>query len=147
MDELSIGWERALLGSVLYQPSKIDLVSIVRPSDFTGCHQTLWSGMLSLAGRGLLDLRTLVEEMRSRGELETLSSFETTAQGEGYIRELLTYQGNDIRHYADEVLAQSGKRQLGVIAALIRAEADDRRLSYDEVLGKAEERIFSLRHS
>ncbi len=143
----SIGWERALLGTVLYQPALIDQVSMLRPSDFTGCHQTLWQGMLSLANRQLLDLRTLTEELRSRGELETLSSFETTSQGEEYLTELLGFRGNDARHYASQGLAMSGKRQLATIAALVMSEANDRHLSYDEVLTKAEERIFTLRHS
>jgi replicative DNA helicase len=120
---------------------------MVLPSDFTGCHQNLWAEMMSLASRGVLDLRGLIEALRSKKELNTIASFETDAVGEAYLQELLTYRGSDVRHYADQVLAHSGKRQLGMIAALIRAEADDRHLSYDEALSKAEERIFSLRHS
>ena len=143
----AIGWERALIGSVLYTPDLMDQASMVLPSDFTGCHQNLWAKMLSMASREVLDLRGLIEELRAKKELNALASFETDAVGEAYLNELLTYRGSDVRHYADQVLAQSGKRQLATIAALIRAEADDRHLSYDEALSKAEERIFSLRHS
>ena len=147
MNSTSIGWERALLGSVLYEPATFDQASMVHPSDFTGCHQIIWSEILSLAQRDALDIRMFIEELRSRNELDNISSFETDAIGEDYIRELVGYRGEDVVHYAEQVLAASGKRQLGLIAALIRAEADDHRMSYDETLQKAEERIFSLRHS
>jgi len=147
MNSASVGWERALLGSVLYSPGIFDQVSMVHPSDFTGCHQIIWSEILSLAQRDALDIRTFIEELRTRKELDNLSSFETDARGEAYLRELVGYRGEDVVHYAEQVLAASGKREIGMIAALIRAEADDHNMSYDETLQKAEERIFTLRHS
>jgi replicative DNA helicase len=143
----SIGWERALLGTVLYNPTAVSHAVTLHPSDFTGCHQTLWSEILSLAQRDALDMRTLVEEMRLKKELNSLSSFETDAIGEDYIRELLGYRGDDVSHYSQEILASSGKKQLATMAALIAAEAIDNNVSYDAALEKAEERIFSLRHS
>lgn len=143
----SIGWERALLGTALYNPDAMQDAEAVLPSDLTGCHQIIWSEMVSLFQRGSLGPRALIEALRSRDMLDAIGFDDLSASGEHYVSALSTYRGEEIQEYVDRVIDASTKRQLRQVAALIKAEAEDANAPADEVLDAAEKRVMGLRRN
>ncbi len=141
----NIGWERALLGTALADPDTMAAAEIVLPSDMTGCHQVLWSEMVSLQSRGALGPRALVEALRSANVLNTIGMEDDHETGERYIANLIRYRGEEMPEYANQVVNASIKRQLTQTAALIRSEAEDRDIPADEALDNAERRVMGLR--
>ena len=141
---MNVNWEKALLGTALYR-SSVEGAEHLLPSDFTGCHQLIWGEILGLARADQLDLRGVVEGMRDDGSLESVASFDTGARGDAYFPELLESRGDQLELYAEHILDASIKRQLQLSAALIRADADDERISGDEALDNAERRLMALR--
>jgi replicative DNA helicase len=139
---IQAAWEKALLGSILAEPACMQAAEDLRPSDFTGGNQVLWAEMLALHRREALDLRTLIETLRGAEQLDQVGD---DLDGETYLRDLLSYRGGDVEEYAEQVIDASLKRQLRQVAALIRAEAEDERLSADDAMDAAEERLIRLR--
>jgi len=143
----TIGWERAVIGTALADPSTMEEASELRLSDFTGCHQDIWAEMAVLHQRGALELRALVEALRARGALDSLGAFDVESSGEAYLAELLSRRGDAMSEYVDRVIDASIKRQLRQAAALIRADADDDQVSAEEALDVAEQRLMALRRN
>lgn len=140
----SIGWEKALIGTALADPDRMaDAVDVV-PSDLTGCHQIMWAEMMSLYQRGSLGPRALTEALRQQGALANLG-FVDTSTGEAYIAEVMRWRGDEMPEYATNVIGASTKKQLGLVAALIRSEAGDDSIPAEEALDSAEKRVMSLR--
>jgi replicative DNA helicase len=147
-NNVALGWERAVLGTALAEPSTMDEAEDLLPTDFTGCHQTLWNEMLALHRRNALDLRALVEQLRSAELLAELVSFDAESiTGEAYLADLMGYRGSAMHEYADRVMDASLKRQLRQVAALIRADAEDERVSAREASDEAERRLLQLRRA
>lgn len=145
----SIGWEKAVIGTILHDPSTMEAASELLPSDFTGCHQTIWAEMLSLHQRNALELRALIESLRSNNQLDSLGSMEdnNNVRGEGYIADLVMSRGEAIEEYAERVLGASVKRQLAMLGAMIRAEAEDDNISATDAADHAEQRLMGLRRN
>jgi replicative DNA helicase len=144
---LTIGWERAAIGTALADPSVMSEATDLLPSDYTGAHQIIWAEMLALHRRSALELRSLIEALRSGGQLDEIGSSDVESTGEAYIAELLAHRGDAMGEYVDRVLGASIKRQLRRTAALIAAEADDDLVDPEEALDSAERRIITLRRS
>lgn len=145
----SIGWEKAVIGTVLNDPPTIEAAVELLPSDFTGCHQSIWAEMLALHQRNALDLRALVESLRSNNQLDSLGSMEegNSMRGEGYLADLIMSRGEAVEEYTERVLGASVKRQLAMLGALIRAEAEDDNISATDAADHAEQRLMGLRRN
>jgi len=144
---LTVGWEMAVLGTALASPDTMQYATDLLPSDFTGCHSEVWAEMLYLHRNSALEMRSLVEALRSRNRLDSVGSTDGQYTGEGYIAELLSRRGDAMQEYADRVLGASVKRQLLQASALIRAEAEDPRVNAEEAMDNAERRLLSLRRA
>ena len=118
----------------------------VLPSDFSGCHQIIWAEMISLSQRGSLGIRSLTEALRQQGSLDGLG-FPDTSTGEAYLQEILRWRGDEMPEYVTNVIGASTKRQLALVAALIRSEAGDDKIPAEEALDNAEKRVMGLRRS
>lgn len=141
----SIGWERAVLGTVLSDPAAMEAAEDLMPSDFTGAHRTLWSEMVALHRRDALDTRLLIENLRANNQLDEITTIDAELSGERYIDWLLSFRGDRIEEYASGVLDAAVKRQLRMVAAVIAADADAEHVSAEEALDQAERRLISLR--
>ena len=96
MDNAYIGWEKALIGTVLHRPEEMTKAEDVRPNDLTGCHQMLWAAMLGLYRNESLEPRALIETLRERSLLDKMYSFDDpTVSGETYILELIAARGGN----------------------------------------------------
>ena len=144
MIPVSIGWERALIGTALANPDTMPEAEAVLPSDLTGCHQIIWSEMIALQRRGSLGARSLLEALRTNGALATIG-FEDSSTGAPYVNELASYRGEEMPEYIGQVLSASTKRQLAQTAALIKVEAEDANILADQALDSAERRVMALR--
>jgi len=143
----AIGWERAILGSVLSDPAGMEHAEVLRPGDFTGAHKQIWAEIAVLHRRGALDTRALIEALRSVGVLETVGSSDVEIEGEEYISYLLNFRGDAVPEYVERCLENSTKRQLGMVAAAIRVDAYDDEVSAQDALDQAERRIVTLRRT
>jgi replicative DNA helicase len=144
---MTVGWEMAVLGTALYDPQTMEVAEELLPSDFSGSHQVLWSEMLALYRRNALEERTLVEALRSAGQLDSIHAFDAETSGEDYINQLLTYRGQNIQEYVDRVTDTAMRRSLREVAGLIASEAEDMRVSALEATDNAERRLMSLRRN
>ena len=110
----NLGWEKAVLGTALANPAAMSDTDELYLSDFTGCHAVLFAEMLDLHRRGALDIRALVESLRTRNLLETigdpLSNLGNFATGEAYLADLLSHRGDAMAEYASQVLSASIRR-------------------------------------
>jgi replicative DNA helicase len=140
------GWEKALIGTALADPAKMEDAADIMPQDLTGCHQQIWAEMIILHRSGNLGPRALIEILRDRKMLSSLG-FVDTSKGEAYIAELLQSRGDEMPEYVDRVIQASVKRNLRDAAALIRAEAMDENITAQEALDNAETRVIQLRRS
>jgi replicative DNA helicase len=138
---MTLNWERAVLGTVLFDASTMAEAELLRPSDFTGDHQLIWSEMLSLSRREALEEVALVESLRSANLLESIDG------GEEYVRTLVSYRGMAISEYVARVVSAAIRRELRQVAALIRADAEDENISITEAVDEAERRILQLRRN
>lgn len=146
MDNPSLGWEKAVLGTGLAYPDAMEEAGELLPSDFSiEAHQVLWAEMLSLQRRQALDHRAVVESLRSTDQLIVVSDAENI--GEDYIAELMTHRGASMGEYAARVLDMGIKRELRKVAALIRAEAEDEHIDAQEAMDSAEKRLLGLRRN
>jgi replicative DNA helicase len=146
MDNPSLGWEKAVLGTGLAYPDSMEEAGELLPSDFSiEAHQVLWAEMLSLTRRQALDHRAVVESLRSTGQLIVVSDAENI--GEDYIAELMTHRGASMHEYSERVLDIAIKRELRKVAALIRAEAEDENIDAQEAMDSAEKRLLGLRRN
>jgi replicative DNA helicase len=142
----NIGWQKALIGTVLHNPMCMEEALDLRPNDFTGSHQILWAIMLSLHTESRLEPRTLVLTIQERGLLEQISSFEDpNINGEAYIGEIIASRGGNISSYVDKVIGAAVRRSLLGASGIIQSYAQDAGLTYQEALDKSEERLLALR--
>lgn len=145
--DIAIGWERALLGTILHDPQAMSEAEMLMPSDFIGGHQLIWAEMLALHHREALDYRAVVESLRGQDNLDSVAPIMGEDGGEDYLDHLLTYRGGAVREYVDQVSSASLKRELGRVAALIRIDAENERMDAQEAADEAERRLLQLRRT
>lgn len=140
------GWEKALIGSVIYDPQAMASAEGILPGDFAyPPHRLIWAEILALHRRGSLEARAVIEMLRA--SLDQIHSPDGSLTGEAYFGELVQSRGSAVEEYAGRVLSASIKRSLKSVAGLIRAEAEDERVGAEEVLDNAERRLLSLRRT
>jgi replicative DNA helicase len=134
--------ERAVLGSILLKPDVCDDVALlIRADDFSDeAHQLLYRHLLELHDAGKrVDATIVLERLRTKGDLERIGGAAALAE----VVEAVPHAAH-AAHYAHIV------RDKAVLRALIEAGTDILRDAYDavdeprELLGRAEERIFSI---
>jgi replicative DNA helicase len=134
--------ETAVLGSIILNPNVIDDVTlIIRPDDFFDeAHRKLYEHMLELhdAGRKI-DITLLVEKLKGAGDFERLGG-----------AAFLARTSQAVANYAHAGFYAEIVREKSTFRALIDASTEILRDAYEEgqeskqVLGQAEQRIFSI---
>jgi replicative DNA helicase len=139
-----VGFEKALLGTLLAYSNLFQKAEELLPSDFIDPgHQAIFSQMLALYRQDQLSARAVVENMRIREELNTE---EMRFNGEGYIEELTTYaSAPSVDNFIQNVIKASMRRQILNASALMAADANQYDIDPDEILDQTEERILQLR--
>ncbi|GHV86548.1 replicative DNA helicase [Spirochaetia bacterium] len=135
--------EKATLGALLLDDDAINTaVQFLRPGDFySNANRRVYEAILNLSNHGgkKADIITVVEELKSSGELDA-------AGGPAYVASLTTVvpTAANIEHYAKIVQDCSTRR------ALIRIANETNAKSYDEsqksriILEETQQRIFEL---
>ena len=138
----SVEAERALLGSVLLNPSLLDdVVLIVRPDDFyADANRRLFTHLVTMQeGGGRIDRILLVERLKQAGELEVVG-------GIPYLVDVTESVGvpAHAEYYARIVRDKATLRSLINASTEILRDAYDPTLESREMLGRAEEKIFAV---
>lgn len=120
----SIEAEQGVLGSILMSSSVIDqCVKVIAPDYFfIPAHETIYRALLERWNKGeVIDLITLTQELRDRGQLETVG-------GASFVTSLYTFvpTAANVDYYLDIVREKYLRRQLIVVSteAVRRAYAD-----------------------
>nr|MBN1228909.1 hypothetical protein [Anaerolineae bacterium] len=145
----AIGWEQAVIGTVLMDPEAMEVASDLAPQDFTGSHKLIWREVLSLNRRNALEPRALIEALRSVNELDEIGADISSGDltGEMYLLDVSTRHGALIEEYVRQVGEYATRRQLQETAALIAADAHVSGKNVDELLDEAERRVMALRRT
>jgi len=134
--------ERAVLAAMLLSREAIgDALELIRPEDFyRESHERVYRAILALYDRNEpTDLISL------RDELDRTESLEKVG-GTGYLAELFEYTvtAANVKHHAKIVREKAVLRSLISTSTEIAAEAYDPTNEVQELLGKAEQKIFEL---
>ena len=138
----SLEAERAVLGSILLEKDSLPrAVEVLRPVDFyKEGHRKIFNSMIALFERSEpVDLLTLREELRRRGELEEVggdAALATMVEEAATAAHLLTYAGI--------VREKALLRELIRISSEIIAQSYEARENVDVLLDEAERLIFRL---
>jgi len=138
----SLEAERGILGAVLLDNQSLHAaLETLRTDDFfSDHHRRIFDGMIELAeGSKAIDLLTLSEELRRKGELES-------AGGAAYLASLVdgVPRISNVPHYVRIVKEKSLLRHLVHTAHSIEQRALEAELGADEMLDTAESDIFRL---
>jgi replicative DNA helicase len=134
--------ERSILGAVLLDNHVLDAaMEKLRPDDFfLDQHRKVFERMVACREAGeVIDLVTLTEQLRRRGELEA-------AGGVAYLSQLVdgVPRVTNVEHYARIVKEKSLLRHLIHTAHAIQQQALEAGEEADEILDRAESSIFQL---
>jgi replicative DNA helicase len=135
--------ERAVLGSVFYDPDILDdLCLILSPADFyEQIHGEIFALMLELHNAGKkIDLVTFMTAVKKKGKLEVFG-------GMSYMAEVIDLVGSSANavHYAEIVRDEAIKRELGRAGEGIIRLAYDHGMDSRDALNQSEGIIFSIR--
>jgi len=138
----SLEAERSVLGSVLVDASVLERLEglITADSFYKPAHQKIWRAMEALAARGEpVDLVTLTEELRRRGELDEVG-------GHAYLVGLAeaTPTAAYAEHYAKIVAEKAALRRLIAAAGEVMRLAYEEAGSLDEILDRAGQLILEV---
>ena len=134
--------EAAVLGGMLLEKEAIaKAIEVLDETAFyKPAHQQIFSAMIGLFERSEpVDLITLIEELRRRGQLEKIG-------GEFYLSELTTKvtSAANIEFHAHIVLEKALMRQLIASSAEVASRAFNETEDALELLDEAEQRIFQI---
>lgn len=135
--------EKALLGSILYDPQVlVQLMPVLKPEDFyRDSHRTIYEAIVELdRGHQRIDIVTVAELLRERGQLEDVGDFSYLAELQG---DTFEFHIRSPEEYARILSWLSLRRQLIFVAGKIAA------LAYEEpkadiALAKSEEWLHAL---
>jgi replicative DNA helicase len=134
--------EMAVLGAMLLEKGALaKAIEILDETAFyKPAHQRIFAAMIALFERSEpVDLITLVEELRRRGELEKIG-------GEYYLTELTTRvtSAANVEYHAHIVLEKALMRQLIVSSSEVIGRAFNETEDVLELLDEAEQKIFQI---
>lgn len=132
--------EKALLGSLLVRPEAIhDTLELVNQDSFYAeRHRTIFGAVLELAQKGApIDIVSVSNRLKEKGLLEA-------AGGQAYVAELpdSAASPSNAVHYAEVVQKKAAARGLIRAAEDVLAQAYDETSELDELLDRAEKRVF-----
>lgn len=138
----SLESEQSILGSVLLDKDIIITVSeTIRPEDFyKDAHKIIYECMIKLNNKNEpIDVITLIEELRNEGRLSDVG-------GITYITSLSTVvpSTSNVKYYANIVKEKSVLRKLIKASNDIISMGYDTSTSVEDVLEKAEKKIFDI---
>jgi replicative DNA helicase len=141
-------WEQALIGTALASPTEAATVTDVRPQDMEcRSHQIMWSTIIDLDRGHRLSYQAFMENLIAQGEFGNVGADVDGGEltGELYLEELLSRRAPEsIRHFADQVIGASVKREMRIMGSLIALDADSAK-DVDELLDAIEEKVYALR--
>jgi replicative DNA helicase len=134
--------ERGVLGSILLLPIVCDDVAlVVRAEDFyDDANQVIYTHLREMHDEGRrIDTTLLVERLRSKGDFERVG-------GAAYLAEILQSvpTAANAAHYAEIVKAKATLRALIHSSTEILRDAYDETEDAQEMLSRAEQKIFSI---
>ena len=134
--------EQALLGSIMLRPEAlIDIMDILRPEAFyTDKHKTIFEAMVSLYNkREPIDLLTLSSKLKESGDLDRIG-------GMSYLTEIVNTvpSSSNAEHYAAIISKKHTARRLIDAAEHISKISYDEEQETDELLDKAEKKIYEV---
>ncbi len=134
--------EEAILGAIMLEKSAFDtVVEILKPECFYGeAHQSIFKAMKSLADKSLpIDLLTVVEELKLRGELEIVG-------GAYYVSKLTNsvVSSANIDAHSRIVLQKFIQRELIRISGEIIGDAYEDTTDVFDLLDDAESKLFEI---
>lgn len=134
--------EKCVLGSILYQPAVADeVVGILQPADFhSPAHQAIYAQMLEIHNSGkYVDGTLLMDRLKKNKQLEIVG-------GVAYLMEVAecTPHAANAVHYSRIVREKSTLRSLIHSCGESLQEAHDERGDAEEILSRAESRIFAI---
>ena len=134
--------EEAILGAIMLEKSAFDtVVEILKPECFYGeAHQNIFKAMKSLADKSLpIDLLTVVEELKLRGELEIVG-------GAYYVSKLTNsvVSSANIDAHSRIVLQKFIQRELIRISGEIIGDAYEDTTDVFDLLDDAESKLFEI---
>ncbi len=137
--------EEALIGSILLQPDVCDeVVTLVRPDDFFHpAHKMLFAELVALHNsQKVIDVALLVDQLRAIGKLDMIG-------GPAAIAKLINAVPNaaNAKYYAQIVAAKSVYRNLIHASSQILSEAYTESFEPEDLLNKAEQRIYEIVNS
>jgi replicative DNA helicase len=134
--------ELAVLGAILLDGEALPAVShLLRPEDFyRTAHQRIYEALLALFDRGQsVDLITLADELRSRGNLEQCGGLANVSR----LTSAVPTSAN-VEYYARIVQAAAIRRSLARISQEIIARAHDDSVEVPQIVEEAERKIFEI---
>jgi len=134
--------EQSVLGSMMLDRTALSAaMEFLDPESFyRPAHQKIFNAILNLDGRGEpVDQISVVDELKRSGDLQATG-------GAYYITELTEKIPStaNARYYARLVMESSALRALIQLSAELSTEAYETRERVDDLLGKAESKIFEL---
>lgn len=134
--------EKAVLGAMLLEKEAIaKAVTVLDDAAFyKNAHQSIFKAILALFERGEpVDLITLIDELRRRGELEKIG-------GEHYLTELTTKvtSAANVEYHAHIVLEKAIARQLIASSFAVIGRAFTETEDIDELVGDAQKSIIEI---
>lgn len=134
--------EEAVLGALMLEKGAFDtVIEILKPDCFyVDAHQRIFSSMLKLAGKSMpVDILTVVEELKSSGELEQVG-------GPFYVSRLtnMVVSSANIEAHARIVLQKFIQRELIRISGEILSESYEDTADVFDLLDSAESKLFEI---
>lgn len=136
--------EEILLGTVIAYPDTFEAAQRLRPTDFTGTNRDLFEKIQYLSGEESLSYRSLVETLRDEALLMLIGN--NDLRGEAYINHLVDQADRgSIGIFTQRVEESSVRKSIEDFASLMTLEARDTNRPLDEVIERAEKRVFDIR--
>ena len=142
MPPQNVDAEKSLLGAILIDEEVLaDVAEITKVIDFYDKrHSIIYDGMIRLyERRSPVDLLTLTDELKKRGDLDTIG-------GSSYLSELTNYvpTAAHAKSYADIVSQAAVRRRLIRAGGEISDLAFNEELSVPQLLGQSEAELFNV---
>jgi replicative DNA helicase len=136
--------EEILLGTLIAYPDTYDAAQGLRSTDFTGTNRNLFERIQYLQGEESLSHRALVETLRDDSLLMLIGN--NNLRGEAYINYLVDQADRaSINVFVNRVEEIAIRKSLEEFAGLLTVSARDTSQPIEDVVSRAEKRVFDIR--
>ncbi len=142
--EAAIGFEQALIGTVLFDQKMYYEAMDLTPQDFGAQkHQVIWAAVADLAQRDGLTKMSLIETLTARDVLDQIGDMD--AQGADYIHKIASKADPaGLPEYILQVRNASTKRRLSQLGVILTMEARNG-LNPDEIIEKHIREVIKIK--